>query len=179
MYSYEVTITFLLSLHKLFTIDNIHRNVFLFSFVLSIDFSVFYCIINRSTKNLKGAPMFQQLSDTELMIMEYLWSQNTPKTFSEIKAFFEATTNKNWKKQTLSTFLLRLVKKEALYANHQEAKVTYYPALSSEEYYQQYTSQIIQTSFHGSLTSFISAFTGNKKLSASDKEELMDFLKGL
>ena len=63
--------------------------------------------------------MFQQLSDTELMIMEYLWSQNTPKTFSEIKAFFEATTNKNWKKQTLSTFLLRLVKKEALYANHQ------------------------------------------------------------
>ena len=44
---------------------------------------------------------------------------------------------------------------------------------------QQYTSQIIQTSFHGSLTSFISAFTGNKKLSASDKEELMDFLKGL
>ena len=113
------------------------------------------------------------------MIMEYLWSQNTPKTFSEIKAFFEATTNKNWKKQTLSTFLLRLVKKEALYANHQEAKVTYYPALSSEEYYQQYTSQIIQTSFHSSLTSFISAFTGNKKLSASDKEELMDFLKGL
>ncbi len=54
--------------------------------------------------------MFQQLSDTELMIMEYLWSQNTPKTFSEIKAFFEATTSKNWKKQTLSTFLLRLVK---------------------------------------------------------------------
>ena len=53
--------------------------------------------------------MFQQLSDTELMIMEYLWSQNTPKTFSEIKAFFEATTNKNWKKQSLSTFLLRLV----------------------------------------------------------------------
>ena len=72
-----------------------------------------------------------------------------------------------------------LVKKGVLYANHQEAKVTYYPALSSEEYYQQYTSQIIQTSFHGSLTSFISAFTGNKKLSASDKEELMDFLKGL
>ena len=113
------------------------------------------------------------------MIMEYLWSQNTPKTFSEIKAFFETNTSKNWKKQTLSTFLLRLVKKEVLYANHQEAKVTYYPALSSEEYYQQYTSQIIQTSFHDSLTSFISAFTGNKKLSASDKEELMDFLKGL
>lgn len=62
--------------------------------------------------------MFQQLSDTELMIMEYLWAQNTPKTFSEIKAFFEATTSKNWKKQTLSTFLLRLVKKGVLYANH-------------------------------------------------------------
>lgn len=41
--------------------------------------------------------MFQQLSDTELMIMEYLWAQNTPKTFSEIKAFFKATTSKNWK----------------------------------------------------------------------------------
>ena len=31
--------------------------------------------------------MFQQLSDTELMIMEYLWSQNTPNTYSEIKAY--------------------------------------------------------------------------------------------
>ena len=123
--------------------------------------------------------MFQQLSDAEFMIMDYLWSQNTPKTFSEIKSFFDITTDKNWKKQTLNTFLLRLVKKGYLYANHQEAKATYYPTLSSEEYYQQYTSQIIQTSFHGSLTSFISAFTGNKKLSASDKEELMDFLKGL
>ncbi len=42
--------------------------------------------------------MFQQLSDTELMIMEYLWAQNTPKTFSEIKAFLkppQAKTGKN------------------------------------------------------------------------------------
>lgn len=123
--------------------------------------------------------MFQQLSDAEFMIMDYLWSQNTPKTFSEIKSFFDITTDKNWKKQTLNTFLLRLVKKGYLYANRQEAKATYYPTLSSEEYYQQYTSQIIQNSFHGSLTSFISAFTGNKELSDSDKKELMDFLKGL
>lgn len=62
--------------------------------------------------------MFQQLSDAEFMIMDYLWSQNTPKTFSEIKSFFDITTDKNWKKQTLNTFLLRLVKKGYLYANH-------------------------------------------------------------
>lgn len=55
--------------------------------------------------------MFQQLSDTELMIMEYLWSQNTPKTFSEIKAFFEATTNKNWKKQNAEHISTPLSKK--------------------------------------------------------------------
>ena len=123
--------------------------------------------------------MNSHLSKTEYRIMEYFWSTGGKYTFGELMKYFNEEEDKNWKKQTLSTFLLRLVKKGVLYANHQEAKVTYYPALSSEEYYQQYTSQIIQTSFHGSLTSFISAFTGNKKLSASDKEELMDFLKGL
>lgn len=123
--------------------------------------------------------MFQSLSDSELIVMEYLWSQTTPKTFSDIKSFFDSTTDKNWKKQTLNTFLLRLSKKGYLQIDHQGTKAMYCPTLTADEYYQQYTKKIIQDSFHGSLISFISAFTGKQKLSSSDKEDLLDFLEGL
>lgn len=65
-----------------------------------------------NTNSERGDFLFQTLSDSELMIMEYLWSANIPKTFSEIKTHFDLTTDKKWKKQTLNTFLLRLSKKD-------------------------------------------------------------------
>ena len=56
--------------------------------------------------------MFQQLSDTELMIMEYLWSQkNTPKTFSEIKAFLKPPQKQKLEKTDAEHISTRLVKK--------------------------------------------------------------------
>lgn len=39
--------------------------------------------------------MFSALSNSELLIMQYLWQQNVPQTFSQIKEHFAETGWKN------------------------------------------------------------------------------------
>lgn len=119
------------------------------------------------------------ISETELQILKYLWSQSNPKTFSEIMEYFNSCEKKEWKKQTLNTFLLRLTKKGYLITDKSAGRALYRPSISSERYYQQYANQILDKSFGSSLFSFVSAFTGNRTLSKDEKEELLEYLKGL
>ena len=66
--------------------------------------------------------MFSALSNSELLIMQYLWQQNVPQTFSQIKEYFAET---GWKKQTINTFLIRLIQKGYLESDHSQAKTHY------------------------------------------------------
>ena len=45
------------------------------------------------------------LSETEYEIMEFMWQSDHKLTYKEILDYFNTEKNKNWKKQTLSTFL--------------------------------------------------------------------------
>ncbi|MDC7290108.1 BlaI/MecI/CopY family transcriptional regulator [Blautia schinkii] len=123
--------------------------------------------------------MSTELSDTELLILKYLWSQDEPNCFADIMEHFNSTENKSWKKQTVNTFLLRMQKKEVLGVDESGRRKVYYPLISSDEYYHQYAKKVVDDNFQGSFKKFIGAFAGNHKLSDSDKAELMDYLKGL
>ena len=97
--------------------------------------------------------------------------------FSQIKEHFA----ENWMEKTDNQYFFDPSdsKGEYLESDHSQAKTHYKVLISADEYYHAYTHQILNESFHGSLTNFISAFTGNQTISASEKEELIDFLKGL
>lgn len=123
--------------------------------------------------------MPMNMSETELLILKYLWNQNSAQTFSEIMTHFTVNEHKNWAKQTLNTFLLRLTKKGFLKVSKVSGKKQYEPVISSEEYYQRYAHDIVDESFDSSLKSFVCAFTGNQHLSQNEKEELIEYLKGL
>jgi predicted transcriptional regulator len=111
--------------------------------------------------------------------LQYLWSQEEPRNFSQLLTHFNEVAGKNWKKQTLNTFLLRLRKKGFVEAKPVGTKICYIPTISSEEYYHRYARQIVDNSFDSSLKSFVCAFSGNQKISPQEKDELMEFLKGL
>ena len=49
--------------------------------------------------------MNSHLSKTEYRIMEYFWSTGGKYTFGELMKYFNEEEDKNWKKQTLNTFL--------------------------------------------------------------------------
>lgn len=119
------------------------------------------------------------LSDTELYILEYLWDINEPQTFAQLMNYFTTIEKKDWKKQTLNTFLLHLTQKGYLTLSSTGTRRLYAPSITKEEYQQTYAREIVKTSFDSSLTTFISAFTGGQKITQKERDELLDYLKGL
>ncbi len=123
-------------------------------------------------------PQQYGLSEAELLIMDMIWSYDRPFLFSEIMDYLSTKENKTWKKQTLHTYLTRLIKKGVLVSFGNGRKHSYKSALSKEEYIQQWTRKFIDESFEGSLGKFILALSGNcRNLSQEDLNELRDFLE--
>lgn len=113
------------------------------------------------------------MSATEFYILKYLWSRETPATFSEIMTHFNEEEKKEWKKQTVNTFLTRLAQKGFLNIDKSGKRAIYIPSVSRKKYYEDYAQQIIEDSYEGSLKNFICAFTENHKLTSNEKEELL------
>ena len=119
------------------------------------------------------------MSATEFYILKYLWSRETPATFSEIMTHFNKKKKKEWKKQTVNTFLTRLAQKGFLNIDKSGKRAIYIPSVSKKKYYEDYAQQIIEDSYEGSLKNFICAFTENHKLTSNEKEELLTYVRSL
>ena len=75
----------------------------------------------------------KKLSETEYEIMEVLWNSEAPMSASQILSYFAEYRNKDWKAQTLATFLSRLTQK-GLITSKREGRVPYYwPIKTCEE----------------------------------------------
>lgn len=119
------------------------------------------------------------MSATEFYILKYLWSRETPATFSEIMTHFNEEEKKEWKKQTVNTFLTRLARKGFLNIDKSGKRAIYIPSVSRKKYYEDYAQQIIEDSYEGSLKNFVCAFTENHKLTSNEKEELLTYIHSL
>ena len=119
------------------------------------------------------------MSATEFYILKYLWSRETPATFSEIMTHFNEEEKKEWKKQTVNTFLTRLAQKGFLNIDKSGKRAIYIPSVSIKKYYEDYAQQIIEDSYEGSLKNFVCAFTENHKLTSNEKEELLTYIHSL
>ena len=119
------------------------------------------------------------MSATEFYILKYLWSRETPATFSEIMTHFNEEEKKEWKKQTVNTFLTRLAQKGFLNIDKSGKWAIYIPSVSRKKYSEDYAQQIIEDSYEGSLKNFICAFTENHKLTSNEKEELLTYIHSL
>ena len=119
------------------------------------------------------------MSATEFYILKYLWSRETPATFSEIMTHFKEEEKKEWKKQTVNTFLTRLAQKGFLNIDKSGKRAIYIPSVSRKKYYEDYAQQIIEDSYEGSLKNFVCAFTENHKLTSNEKEELLTYIHSL
>ena len=83
------------------------------------------------------------MSATEYYILNYLWSRETPGTFSEIMNYFNNEANKEWKKQTVNTFLTRLAQKGFLNIDKSGKRAIYIPAVTKQKYFENYAQQIV------------------------------------
>lgn len=116
------------------------------------------------------------LSRTEYEIMELLWQANKPLLFREIFEYFNERHNKNWKKQTLNTYLLSLRKMGMIKVSEQHPGYEYHPVYTKHEYVHLWTQDFVKRFFDGSISAFMAAFTGNKKVAKEDADELKKWL---
>ena len=105
------------------------------------------------------------LGEIESRFAEIIW-QNEPIASRELVPLCEKEFG--WKKSTTYTVLKRLVDK-GIFLNR-DGTVT--SLISREELNVAQTEQIIEEKFHGSLPSFLVAFTRKNRLSESDIEEI-------
>lgn len=112
------------------------------------------------------------LSNMEFEIMEFLWEKNAPVQFKEILNYFNTEKSKNWKKQTLSTYLSNLRRSGIIDADTNSTYNLYYYNYSRSELTQIWTKKMVKESFGGSISNFVAAFTGGKKLSQEEAERM-------
>ena len=117
--------------------------------------------------------MNSHLSKTEYRIMEYFWSTGGKYTFGELMKYFNEEEDKNWKKQTLNTFLSRLIDKGLLERKKEETKAYYGAALTKAEFKQRKAKAILEECYEGKISHFIAALTGNNAITKVDGKELI------
>nr|WP_300651183.1 BlaI/MecI/CopY family transcriptional regulator [uncultured Anaerobutyricum sp.] len=123
--------------------------------------------------------MSSHLSKTEYEIMEYFWEIGDKYTFGELMKYFNENLNKNWKKQTLNTFLSRLIEKGLLKKEKEGTKTSYQMNITKAQFKQNKARAILEESYDGKISHFIAALTGNDAITDVDEQELLSQLKAI
>ncbi len=118
--------------------------------------------------------MNKPLSKTELEIMQYLWRINREVTAREIRDNF---SHKEWSKQTISTYLKRLVNLGYLKIRKQSVTKYYYSVTMSKEQYNLLpVNDIVNSEYKGSLSKFICALINPNNITIEELSELEFYL---
>ena len=120
---------------------------------------------------------FRELSDTEMEIMEVLWSSSEPKTFAWILDYFNSVKEKEWKKQTLSTYMLRLGEKDVIHSKRVGRTFEYSPNMTVNEYESAKAKGILDNSYDGSIRNFMLALYEGNSVSEDEMSELEMWIK--
>lgn len=118
-----------------------------------------------------------KITGAELEIMEYLWEREQDCTFADLLDYFNRTGKKDWCKQTMNTYLLRLKKRGLLQKQKNGAKAVYHPAVTKLQYNQMCAREILEESYNGVLSNFIAALTGKETITEVEKQELLDYIE--
>jgi BlaI family penicillinase repressor len=118
-----------------------------------------------------------EMSQSESLIMDFLWKNDGGKGFSEIMEYLNGELHKNWKKQTINTFIRHLIDKGLISADTSQKSRRYSAALTPTEYARGKADKILADFYDGSVEVFLSALTGGKKLSREMVDELDKMMK--
>nr|WP_062049634.1 BlaI/MecI/CopY family transcriptional regulator [Bacillus sp. JCM 19034] len=114
---------------------------------------------------------FQSLSETEMKLMQVIWKMNHPVKSSELLDFFSEKEGKEWKGQTIATFLSRLVDKGLLSVKREGRSNTYTPCLSLKEYKKKEAQSLLDTMYQGSVKNFLATLYDDK-VTSNELDEL-------
>lgn len=116
---------------------------------------------------------FQKLSETEMEVMQIIWASGHSMTSGELLDIFARNRGKEWKGQTMATFLSRLVEKGVLISTRRQGRTNIYePCMSLEEYRSQEAKSLLETLYEGSVKNFLATLYDGKELTKDEVTEL-------
>lgn len=110
------------------------------------------------------------LSPTEMEIMEVLWNSEGM-TNNDIVVYFKGL-GKEWKRQTTSTFLTRMMQKGLVIKEGHRYAACY----TKEEFERKQAREILDSMYNGSLKNFIAALDGGEQMTERERKELKALL---
>ncbi len=97
----------------------------------------------------------KNLTDCEQMVMKTLWDAEKELSLMEITRRVNEAYHRDWKPQTVSTFLARLVRKSYL-ESHRQGRLFFYRILvPQEEYVGEMAERFVDFWHHGSVEAFL------------------------
>ncbi len=115
-----------------------------------------------------------QISEAEYEVMKIVWKY-APVSTNEITEKLLRTTA--WSPKTIQTLIKRLVAKGALTYEKQSRMFVYTPLINENEYVRQESSSFLKRFYDGNITTMLSAYITDEKLSKEEIEQLRSILE--
>lgn len=121
----------------------------------------------------------EKLTDCEELVMKTVWDAEEELSLTEVMTRVNEKYKKNWKPQTVSTFLARLVKKEYL-RHYRQGRVFFYQILVPlEKYKGQLTNDYVNFWNHSNADEFLCALTVERPLRGDEIERIQKLIDGM
>lgn len=117
------------------------------------------------------------LSSVELELMEFIWQHKNGVYFKDLMQHFVKDCGKEWKRQSLRTFLLNLTHKGVLEIRKDGKVYVYAATCTKKEHIQKWTKKLLEEVYDDSLTNFLCALGGETELSEEEMTELKEFIE--
>lgn len=119
----------------------------------------------------------QQISDSEIEIMRIIWSNNGSAMFAQIMDIL-GRKNREWKANTVLTFLARLMDKGYLSSKKHGRMNEYIALVSAQDYIAEQTKIFIHKVYAGDAKHLVSSLIKQDYISSKDMDELKSFWEG-
>lgn len=121
----------------------------------------------------------RDMTDCELMVMKTAWSSDEPLSMKEITTRVNAEYKRDWKTQTVSTFLARLVKKGFLTMERRGRVFFYHPEVSEEDYGKKEIAKCVNFWGGGRIDKLLAAYAGVRRYTEEEKQCIRELLNEL
>ncbi|EAC5223124.1 BlaI/MecI/CopY family transcriptional regulator [Listeria monocytogenes] len=118
----------------------------------------------------------KSLSKSELEVMKVIWDFGRAVQYADVAGKLEEK-NYSWKKNTILTFLTRLVEKNLLSVKKVGRKNEYYALVSENEYLERQTETFVEDIYEGDVKGLITNLVQNDLISPDELEDLQQFWK--
>ena len=121
--------------------------------------------------------MPQQISESELVLMNIIWKNGGTALYSFIMEELEKEKNE-WKKNTVLTLLSRLIDKKFLKTNKIGRRNEYAALVTQQEYQAMQTHNFLDRIYGGNVKNLVSTLLQEDIISSGDLKEIEEFWMG-